>query len=64
MTAPYRACAEAPRGGHRPPGSAAPCIMEVMGFNPFRVHRRNTAVYVIVAVALAVIVALVVWAAL
>ena len=41
-----------------------PCIMEVMGFNPFRVHRRNTADYVIVAVALAVIVALVVWAAL
>jgi hypothetical protein len=38
--------------------------MEVMGFNPFRVQRRSTADYVIVAAAFAVIVALVLWAAL
>jgi hypothetical protein len=38
--------------------------METVGFNPFRVQRRQTADYVIVVVAFAVIVALVVWAVL
>lgn len=33
-----------------------------MGFNPFRVQRRRTSDYVLVAAAMAVIVALVVWA--
>jgi hypothetical protein len=39
-------------------------MMEGMGFNPFRVQKRSTADYVIVAAALVVIVALVLWAAL
>lgn len=34
-----------------------------MGMNPFRPHRRSPADYVMVAAALAVVVALVVWAA-
>jgi hypothetical protein len=33
-----------------------------MGFNPFRQHRRSTADYVLVVAAMAVIVALVLWA--
>jgi hypothetical protein len=33
-----------------------------MGFNPFRQHRRSTADYVLVAAAMVVIVALVLWA--
>jgi hypothetical protein len=33
-----------------------------MGFNPFRVQRRRSSDYVLVAVAMAVILALVVWA--
>ena len=38
--------------------------MEAVGFNPFRVQRRSTADYVIVAATFAVMVALVLWAAL
>ena len=34
-----------------------------VGFNPFRQQRRSTADYLMVAVALAICVALVVWAA-
>jgi preprotein translocase subunit SecE len=37
--------------------------MTGMGFNPFRVQRRQTADYVLVVAAAVVILALVVWAA-
>jgi hypothetical protein len=37
--------------------------MAAMGFNPFRVQRRQTADYVLVIAAAVVILALVVWAA-
>ena len=67
MAAPYRSGPGPLGGGHRPAGSGspvAPCIMGVLGFNPFRAQRRSAADYVIVAAAFAVIVALVLWAAL
>jgi len=54
MAAPYRSGPGPLGGGHRPAGSGspvAPCIMGVMGFNPFRAQRRSAADYVIVAAA-------------
>jgi hypothetical protein len=42
-------------------GPAKQSKLRIMGFNPHRTYRRRTSDYVIVAVALMVIVALVIW---